>query len=365
MKRLIPIILLAAALPGSGRCPQRPQESMLYLGVVNYGANDSIDKADFQFRFLAPDSVERHFYMDTDNGHFTLQNRLKEGHRFAVTTRGDTIVDLRFVEGRATARRDSIASAVIPGKKTLTNLLKTAIAPMGRTLYVFGGAWNWQDNGGDANSTTIGVPPDWIDFFNSNDASYEYKNPDPTISYYPFLGYNEYHYCGADCSGFVGWTVYNTLHDQPGGQSYVMSSRIMAQTLADTYHLGTFSKDQDLMTGDIVSMPGHVYMVIGRCDDGSLLIAHSTVNHGQGSGPQLSAVSNDPNCEAAELARRYMARFPEWHVRYDTMVKDPAVYLDFASQPTYGHFTWSPDILPDPDGLKDKTPQEILEIIFQ
>ncbi|MCC8037987.1 MAG: hypothetical protein LIP02_07640, partial [Bacteroidales bacterium] len=359
MKQLIPILLLAAALPGSGRSPQRPEAT--YLGVVDYGANDSIDKADFQFRFLpAGDNVERHYYIPTDHGRYTLQNRLQEGARYAITTSGDTIVDLEMVEEPHLVAvlsdafyqcpvdnpLQSTTPKGVPGERTLTNLLRTAITPMGTTLYVFGGAWNWQDNGGDANSTHIGVPPTWVKFFEQNDASYQYKNPDPTRSYYPYLGYNEYHYCGADCSGFVGWTIYNTLHDQPGGQSFVMSSRIMAKTLADTYNMGTFSKDKNLKTGDIVSMPGHVYMVVGTCDDGSILIAHSTVNDGRGSGIQLSAVSDDPDCEALSLARRYMARFPQWHVRYDAALKDPAVYLDFASQPTYGHFTWSPSRRP-------------------
>ena len=42
------------------------------------------------------------------------------------------------------------------------------------------------------------------------DGNEETKNP--TSSYYPYGEWNQYCYAGADCSGYVGWVIYNTLN---------------------------------------------------------------------------------------------------------------------------------------------------------
>lgn len=264
------------------------------------------------------------------------------------------------------------------GERTLRNFLRTALTPMGVTLYVYGGAWNWQDDAAANQARRIGIPTEWLDFFQSHNADYNYKDATPSQSYYPWHKYNEYHYAGADCSGYVGWTIYNTLHDVDGKPGYVMPSLTMASRLANDYHLGTFSKEKSrgsFRPGDIVSMKGHVYIILGECSDGSLLIAHSTVNGGQGSGIQLSAVSDDPDCEAMALARQYMKRFDEWSNRYQPALKDPYLYLDFS--PTLaGRFSWtlnnesnensadSGNLLSDPDGLSTMTVPEIMQAIF-
>ena len=33
--------------------------------------------------------------------------------------------------------------------------------------------------------------------------------------------YNAYYYAGLDCCGYVGWTLYNTLHSESGKRGYV------------------------------------------------------------------------------------------------------------------------------------------------
>ena len=77
-----------------------------------------------------------------------------------------------------------------PGLKTLKNLLATALEPVGTTLYVYGGSWDWQDSCSANQAMTIGLPQSWIDFFQQQDVDYDFKAEDEEHSYYPFGGWN-------------------------------------------------------------------------------------------------------------------------------------------------------------------------------
>ena len=75
---------------------------------------------------------------------------------------------------------------VTPGLKTIKNYLATALLPVGTGLYIYGGAWDWQDSNSSIQARTIGIPQTWIDFFQQQDADFSYKNSaDPAQSYYP------------------------------------------------------------------------------------------------------------------------------------------------------------------------------------
>jgi hypothetical protein len=50
--------------------------------------------------------------------------------------------------------------------------------PVGTSLYVYGGAWDWQDVASSNQSTAIGLSPSWIDTFQSQDDTYTYKKAD-------------------------------------------------------------------------------------------------------------------------------------------------------------------------------------------
>ncbi|MBS7219717.1 MAG: hypothetical protein KH028_09970, partial [Oscillospiraceae bacterium] len=185
-----------------------------------------------------------------------------------------------------------------PGEKTLKNFLATALTPVGTSLYVYGGSWDWQDVNSSNQSMTIGLSQSWIDFFQSQDANYTYKyNADHSESYYPHEQWNQYYYAGIDCSAFVGWSVYNTMHTTNGSvangdKGYVMSATQQAKNFANEQGWGTWEqkapfKPEDFKTGDIFSMNGHVWICLGKCEDGSLVILHSTPSdsiNGQGGG---------------------------------------------------------------------------------
>ena len=277
-----------------------------------------------------------------------------------------------------------------PGLTTLRNFLATSLMPVGTTLYVFGGGWNWQDTGSSRLVTSIGVPPSWIDFFQAQPMNYSFKsldyadgddpaNMDAKLSYYPYYGWNEYYYAGADCSAYIAWSVYNTLHDKSGEPGYLTNSRKMAK-LFESKGWGTFtnefkmprnSAESDFKTGDIFSIDGHVWICVGVCDDGSIVILHSTPSLSYtnlpGGGPQLGAIGKTNSCDAWQTANRYMTTYyPDWSRRYPTTLKDYAAMTDIKTEGT-GKFSWDltgAGILTDPDGYADMNVYEILADLF-
>lgn len=272
-----------------------------------------------------------------------------------------------------------------PGKRTLKNYLQTAMNPVGTALYVYGGSWDWQDVNSSTQALTIGLPQSWIDFFQQQDANYTYKNSaDPAHSYYPHNSWNQYYYAGVDCSAYIGWTVYNVMHTKSTtndlSDGYVMSAVKMAKTFADK-GWGTWTRDiKSFKPGDIFSMSGHVWTVLGVCDDGSIVFLHSTPSDSKagqgGGGVQLSALNpnsdNDKNCEAYKLVTKYMTKYyPEWSTRYDAVLRSYDSYVTPASGSEYsktwsGNFSWNLDGtgLTDPDGYADMSAAEILADLF-
>ena len=272
-----------------------------------------------------------------------------------------------------------------PGKRTLKNYLQTAMNPVGTALYVYGGSWDWQDVNSSTQALTIGLPQSWIDFFQQQDANYTYKNSaDPAHSYYPHNSWNQYYYAGVDCSAYIGWTVYNVMHTESTtndlSDGYVMSAVKMAKTFADK-GWGTWTRDiKSFKPGDIFSMSGHVWTVLGVCDDGSIVFLHSTPSDSKagqgGGGVQLSALNpnsdNDKNCEAYKLVTKYMTKYyPEWSTRYDAVLRSYDSYATPASGSEYsktwsGNFSWNLDGtgLTDPDGYADMSAAEILADLF-
>lgn len=271
-----------------------------------------------------------------------------------------------------------------PGERTLKNYLQTAMNPVGTALYVYGDSWDWQDVNSSNQALTIGLPHSWIDFFQQQDANYTYKNSaDPAHSYYPHNSWNQYYYAGVDCSAYIGWTVYNVMHTQNSvntdNDGYVMSAVKMAKTFADK-GWGTWTRDiKSFKPGDIFSMSGHVWTVLGVCDDGSIVFLHSTPSDskaGQGGGVQLSALNpnsdDDKNCEAYKLVTKYMTKYyPEWSERYDAVLRSYISYATPATGTKYketwsGNFSWNLDGtgLTDPDGYADMSAAEILADLF-
>lgn len=359
----------------------------VFLGVKDWGKSGTVltNAEHFRYRFLVGDE-EREFAIasDTDeNGNplYTIQNQLKADYHFTIDVENGTVVHVTETEEGLPGYAPPVSG--VPGERTLCNFLRTAMEPVGTTLYMFGGGWNWQDTGSGLLSEKIGVQPDWVRFYQEHDTSYTYRDkdgntarPDPVNSYYPYGGFNQYHYAGLDCSGFVSWTVYNTLHDTDGLPGYGGKSTQMARRFSG-YGWGTWTHsfsvpDGSAATafcpGDIMSMNGHVWISLGTCSDGSIVIAHSTPSYshaGQpGGGVQIGAVGRSEQCQAYQLATEYMQTYyPDWCSRYRVTLKSSGEYLAVKTADC-GRFRWDTDFLADPEGLQSMSAEEALALIF-
>ena len=382
--------LLAASGCGSrGVCLAATEA--VYLGVKDYGAEETNkdDRDGFSYRFEIK-GRERVFKIDNgtadEDGNYSypIQNLLKEGYTYSVTVENGAVI--AAVEKKTGREAYTPVVRGTPGEKTLANFLRTALGPVGTTLYIYGGGWDWQDEGASVQARTIGVSSDWVDFFKSQDADYTYKEKngdkalaDPRTSYYPYGGYNEYYYAGLDCSGFLGWAIYNTVETEDMKEGYVGGSTGFAKRLAEK-GWGTRTQDvaipdgkngYEMKPGDIMSINGHVWISLGTCGDGSVLILHSTPSKSRtgqpGGGVQISAIGASESCEAYILADKYTSEYyAEWYERYPARLFDPEVYFTFTGE-NAGRFTWDlsgAGLLTDPDGVQNMTPGEVMTALF-
>lgn len=407
----------------------------VYLGVSGYGTADAADKDNFEHRFSVKGEEVAYKVSNKDN--YTINNVLAEGYVFDLVVEDGTVTDIGIPEPSAAGTVQSLTSRSvnidgqniaitentkvyeivsnaggaevktadletgktvkiygkpadtvyitfvaepytapvkgIPGQRTLKNFLATALEPVGTCLYICGGAWNWQDGGSSNQATTIGLAQTWIDFFQSKDDTYTYRDDiKMSKSYYPHKGYIQYYYAGMDCSGYVGWTVYNVMNTQNNGEGYVQVSTKMAKSIADKGYgtiTGKFSAS-DFKTGDIFSMNGHVWICLGVCDDGSLVILHSIQSDSRtgnpGGGVQISGIGENEDCQAYALAQKYMeSYFPKWNERYPAMFRKYSEYTK-AIDATAGKFSWNLDDtgLTDSDGYAGMSAEEILKDLF-
>ncbi|MGN0317016.1 MAG: hypothetical protein ACI4E1_03670 [Lachnospira sp.] len=365
----------------------------IYLGVENYGDEEvnKDNKNDFSYRFEI-DGKEH--ILKIDNGEmdeqgnysYPIQNILKEGYSYEVRVEDGKVVAAEEINTETESYQPPVSGN--PGERTLKNFFATAMMPVGTTLYIYGGGWNWQDDGSSIQTRTIGLSDEWRSFFYSQDENYTYRDKDgdsskkdAAHSYYPYGEYNEYYYAGLDCSGYVGWIIYNVMNKENGHDGYVMSSTKMARTMAE-YGWGEWTQTvakpvnyegSEYLPGDVFSKKGHVWICLGTCDDGSILILHSTPSDSRtgqpGGGPELSAIGESEDCDAYRLADKFMSQyFPDWYERYPVALKEYEEYTHTEGE-YMGKFSWNltgeNGGLTDPDGIRNKKPEEILEILVK
>ena len=352
-----------------------------YLGVESYGEPETnkSNKDSFKYRF---EIDGKEVILSVDNGisdaygkfDYPIQNLLKKGYSYRLKIDDNTIISA--VEIKNNTDEYIPAASGVPGEKTILNFLKIAMAPVGTTLYIYGGGWDWQDEGSSRQARTIGVSPDWVRFFNEKDEYYTYKEQDgdkqkanPNESYYPYGKYNEYYYAGLDCSGYVGWVLYNTFETEDMKNGYVMGSTSTAKKLAEM-GFGEWTQDiTEMKPGEMMCINGHIWISLGTCSDGSTLILHSTPSKSRtnqpGGGVQISAIGKSTECESYKLADRYMSKYyPEWYRRYPVYLCNPDVYFKFTGE-NAGKFIWGKEVLADSENVRNMTPKEVLKIIFE
>ena len=236
-------------------------------------------------------------------------------------------------------------------KKTLTYFLQTALLPVGSTMYVYGGGWNAEDTGAGIEAVTLGVSPRWEEFAAMQDASYDHTK------------YRYQIHKGLDCSGYVGWVLYNTLEETSGCAGYVMPAARMAETFA-AWGFGTFlpqEKNKDFLPGDIVSMKDHVFLSLGTCGDGSVLLIHASPPGVSLCGTTLPVIKGEAEkkSQAVCLAEHYMQiQFPSWYKRYPNCSRGSFYKTESSIM------RWNKKVLSDPDGVQCMSPETLLELLL-
>ena len=232
----------------------------------------------------------------------------------------------------------------------LLRFLQTALQPVGRTVYIWGGGWNEEDTAAGVEAVSIGVSPRWESYFVKQTADYDYTKTRYRI------------HDGLDCSGYVGWSLYNFWHSVDGGHGYVMKAKDMAENFA-TRGWGSYTpagQVRDYRAGDIMSGSGHVYIVLGSCADGSVLLAHSSPPGVQLSGTVSAAGSS--RSQAAALAEHYMQKYyPEWYQKFQTRV----LPKEFLRQ--YAQMRWTLNDrlgIKDDERLQEKTATEVMRLLL-
>ena len=231
---------------------------------------------------------------------------------------------------------------------SVADLMNEAIKPIGKCLYVYGGGWNEPDTGAGIEAMTMGISQNWVDFYNANNSSYDYKTTRYQI------------HNGLDCTGYVGWSMYQLFGDKYSKNGYVYLAEEMAQRYSEIFGGQFIPKGQvtDYKCSDIMSSSGHAYIVIGECSDGSVLFLHA-------SPPNVSLCGTytpegNSSSEAIELANNYMnTYFNECYKKYPRCSRNTSYLTD------YNQMHWNETVLTDSDGYRNMTPSQILYDMFE
>ena len=119
---------------------------------------------------------------------------------------------------------------------------------------------------------------------------------------------------------------------------------------------------KDWRAGDVMSLAaGHVYIVIGGCSDGSVVLVHSSPKGVMINGTVSSA--GKVKSKAWKLARKYMKKYyPEWYKKF------PDVSRGRQSLTGYSRMRWhlgtKNSVMSDPDGLRKMNASQVLKVIF-
>lgn len=326
----------------------------VYSGSFSNGANIDIytknATAAQKFIFVKTSASPTGWRSDTSGNHYYYVNGVIQtgwqnisGNYYYFNSSGvmqkSCIIDNYYI-GSDGVRASSIVPYLntVNGTRTLTALLQNALVPCGRTLYIWGGGWGGMGTDTESDSSKIGYLSSWGSFFKAHaQAGYDYT---------------QYRYAygnGLDCSGYLAWVVYNTLYTKDNLTNMVMYSGDIAPTYISK---GWAYQDSSVYRpGDVVSMSGHVWLCLGTCSDGTVMLIHSSPK-----GCQISGTSG----KAAELADKYMKKyFSYWPYSAKTISSS---YFDYTGKATW--YTNGRGVLTDPDGLQFKSAEDLMKFLL-
>ncbi len=294
------------------------------------------------------------YYLDNSGKMATGWLKLN-GYWYYLSPSGAMLTGTQIIDGtKYYLDKDSGAWAEID----LARIIRNAKLPLGRTLYVWGGGWNTADNAAGETALHDGVWPEWETYFNANKNGYSYLPGQASWK----KGNRQWRFKGLDCSGYLGWLIYNSVSGGRNSSGYVVNSVSFASSL-ENYGFGntvSCSPSSTFRPGDIVSIPsGHCFLVLGQCSDGSVLLLHSTPN----GGVQVSGtVTGSGSSVASRLAQQYMQQYyPGWWRSFGNENRQKVNAKYFL---TGAKFSWQPNgSVSDSIGIRSKTGEQVLEYL--
>ena len=246
----------------------------------------------------------------------------------------------------------SSAFSVSAKAATVKELLQTGLEPIGKCVYVYGGGWNEADTAAGKECMTQGLSGRWAEFYNQNTAAYDWRKTKYQI------------HNGLDCTGYTGWVLYQLFGDSYSKSGYVFPSGQMAESYAKLFGSQIIPPEKITVrqSGDVMAKKGHVYIVLGQCEDGSVVLMHA-------SPPSVSLAgtadrNKKENSQAVQLAKRYMQKyFPTETARYANYARVGKEYDTYLTD--FSEIQWKPTVLADPDGYRGMTAAEILRDLFE
>lgn len=218
-------------------------------------------------------------------------------------------------------------------------------------MYIWGGGWDSNDAKAGKTATQIGVDQNWAEFAQKQDANYDFEE------------HMDEQENGLDCSGYVGWVMYNLFEDRDGQDGYVSLSTGMAENLARKGWGKLIKNPQKFLPGDIVSMQGHVWICLGTCEDGSVLLIHSSppgvsICGTVVPGTEMTEDMEQADSIAIQLAEAYMSsNYPKWQEKYPNRAV-PSTYLENVTV-----LRWNSDTLKDVEKYQSLSGEEVLDLL--
>ena len=165
-----------------------------------------------------------------------------------------------------------------------------------------------------------------------------------------------------------------------GNEGYVTFSTEMAENFAKRGWGRLYKNPKDFLTGDIVSMDGHVWICLGTCDDGSVLLVHSSppgvsicgtqapIKHLEFSNGESENTENT-NTEyqneisvkksiAVEFAETFMeAYYPKWQMMYPNRTVSTTYLKDVTVM------RWNVETLLDIKKYQEMSGEEVMQFL--
>lgn len=249
---------------------------------------------------------------------------------------------------KITQPKEEIVVKTKKKEMTIEAFLQHAIEPVGSTLYVWGGGWNEEDTGAGKEAKTIGLSKKWKRFYQEEAEIYDYTQHAYEI------------HNGLDCSGFVGWVVYNTKESKNNQSGYVTESGNIP-SLYQKKGFGSVRKASDVKNykpGDIMANDEHVYIVLGQYKDGSVLLVHASPPGVRICG--TTTASGNQNSQAIQAACQIMrTEYPKWYQKFPNCAVDASYLTD------YDQFRWNTKTMKDAEKIQKLSAKQIVKLLWQ